>query len=316
MRKDREEILKKCYAQGKPWRSLVGEGLADNYGTNKWTKSFVGFFSERNPKRAYILVKLKRAIGKTPQWEDITDDNLLKFRMYLYKKVSQSTISTICSIMRSFIDENLSLLKIGKDEAALINYKEILSVEAKGQTKLFYLTEKECEKINNYNTHGIIEDYVKKIFMIMCYTGARYEDSKLLNFDNCDSSSDTLAYVCSDTKQLCKIPVHKNLKIYLSTRAECKINRRQFIEALRSICFKAGVRSRCVIVKGGKSLEGYKYQYISPIIARCSFATNLYLRKADIGTITSMMGISENVAIRKFICAKRKNDGTALNFFK
>ena len=115
---------------------------------------------------------------------------------------------------------------------------------------------------------------------------------------------------------MCCLPIHKNLKQYLSYREDCKLEKNQFNAILRSICFKAGVRGKTSIFKKGKTIRDYKYNLITPDIARCSFATNLYLRDADINLIAKMMGVDLSLLLHRFICEEKRNKVSSLNFFK
>lgn len=311
----RKLLIKQTSQQGLSWKKFIQEGLADEYGEEDWLNSFVGGFVERYKQNAIAMVRFKKAIGKKPEWLDITDENLLKFRQYMLGKSSKNRTQKLLSAISTYISDNMDKALMCKEEYCLMDYKNILTVQVES-ARLFYLTENEIKKIDRYLTHSNSEDFVKRVFMIMAYTGARIEDSKRMSLENCDYKSDTLTYVASGLNMMCSLPIHKNLKQYLSYREDCKLEKNQFNAILRSICFKAGVRGKTSIFKKGKTIRDYKYNLITPDIARCSFATNLYLRDADINLIAKMMGVDLSLLLHRFICEEKRNKVSSLNFFK
>ena len=90
-----------------------------------------------------------------------------------------------------------------------------------------------------------------------------------------------------------------------------------FNKTIREICRKLGMNERLKLYRAGEFVEGAKYEFISSHTARRSFATNLYLRGADLYAISKMMGHSSVTMTEGYIsCGLRDLSDDILDYFK
>lgn len=89
-----------------------------------------------------------------------------------------------------------------------------------------------------------------------------------------------------------------------------------FNATIRSICRNCGITERIKLYQAGEFSTGAKWEYVSSHTARRSFATNLYLRGADLYSISVLMGHSSTTMTENYIvCGLRKMPGNVLKYF-
>ncbi|WP_240052269.1 tyrosine-type recombinase/integrase, partial [Bacteroides intestinalis] len=80
---------------------------------------------------------------------------------------------------------------------------------------------------------------------------------------------------------------------------------------------KAGITEAVKVFKAGKEVEGEKWEFVSSHTARRSFATNLYLRGADLYSISQMMGHASVEMTQNYLCCGlREQSAQVMEYFK
>ena len=287
-----------CVPDAMPWQEWV-------------TTTFTGAFLRKNPNRTKVLDILKEAMGETPTWEMFTDRNMRNFRELMEK-------SGVCANSRRlyFAQVKAVLNDFGKEvELPTKRYSETLSAKIEPSQHV-YLTEKELEAIAELAPANDDERYVKSVFLISAYTGARHSDAMSITLDNIDADTDTLSYVSQKTHIEACVPVHRGLRSAIQEREDKTMPDAIFNTVLRGLCIRAKIDGKTKMFEGGEVHTGPKYRFVASHTARRSFVTNLYLRGCDLGTIAKMAGHTNQAMTERYLCATRNVSERAMSFFK
>ncbi len=308
--------------QQQKYKTAIRQGWFNNYHGIEWRHTFYGAWLWKHPNRTKALSRFRDMIGHTPQWEDITEDNLRDFRMELDDCYAPNSVKTICAELAALIREH------GQNKAISIDFmglSRIMRVK-KVPTVATYLTMREIEKISNYHPRTVYRRMVKRIFMIECLTGARFCDCMRMSPENIIERDGVpfLRYIAQKTNTEVVVPVHKLLPQYLvkgSPMENDNPSLAMFNKTLREMCHFCGINSEVKVYHGGKELKGRKYHFISTHTGRRSFATNLAVKGVPMEQIAIMMGhMSGNVPnieiTRRYICEKLEIDKKVLAFFR
>lgn len=300
--------------QNKNLQRAIFQGYLDDYEENprKWRHSFVGTFLTKYPKRVKTLDVLTDILGHTPEWQDF-DDVLVSDFMHEYGQTHSANTNKVIfaelrSVLNSCVTGEMKQLKFPR---ALYRREE--------PSQAVYLDEIETDLIRtDFVPRTDIDRYIKKIFMIESFTGARSSDSRMLTVDNCDFRTDTISYVSQKTKQLVTLPVHEHLMEYLKDPVSLpNMCTSVFEDGIRRICRRCGIDQRVALYRRGEQQSGPKWKFVTSHTARRSFATNLYLRGVDPAVIAQFMGhASPDTTIRRYIIGRRRVKNTDMRFFK
>lgn len=308
------EIKSLSFIENKKYANAINHGYFDDYDNDPraWKHTFVGAFIWRNPRRVAAMERFREVLGHIPTWEDITDINLEDFADEIKRRYAANTAHTTFAEVKAIIHRYEYEVTIPSKR-----YTQILSVRTEPSQNV-YLTEEEIERIHYWHPITRVEKWVKRIFLIEAYTGARNCDSLRLSIENCDSRTDTLTYVSQKTKTKISVPVHENLMPYLRARIdEQPPVASSFNETLRRICQECGINEQVTVYRFGKQTTAEKWRLVSSHTGRRSFATNLYLRGVHPSTIAHFMGHSSpDITLKRYILAHVEADENAMKFFK
>ena len=308
------EVKGLTFQQNKDLQRAIFKGYLEGYEDDprKWRHSFVGTFLTKYPKRVKTLDVLTDIVGHTPEWQDF-DDVLVSDFMHEYGQThsantNKGIFAELRSVLNSCVTGEMKQLMFPR---ALYRREE--------PSQAVYLDEIETEIIRtDFIPKSDIDRYVKKIFMIESFTGARSSDSRRLTPDNCDFRTDTLSYVSQKTKQLVSLPVHEHLMEFLSDPISLpNMYVSTFEDGIRRMCRVCGIDQRTSLYRRGEQQSGPKYKFVTSHTARRSFATNLYLRGVDPAVIAQFMGhTTQETTIRRYIIGRRRVKDTDIRFFK
>lgn len=308
------EVKGLTFKQNKDLQRAIFKGYLEGYEDDprKWRHSFVGTFLTKYPKRVKTLDVLTDIVGHTPEWQDF-DDVLVSDFMHEYGQThSANTNKVIFAELRSVLNSCVT------GEMKQLMFPRAL-YRREEPSQAVYLDEIETEIIRtDFIPKSDIDRYVKKIFMIESFTGARSSDSRRLTPDNCDFRTDTLSYVSQKTKQLVSLPVHEHLMEFLSDPISLpNMYVATFEDGIRRMCRVCGIDQRTTLYRRGEQQSGPKYKFVTSHTARRSFATNLYLRGVDPAVIAQFMGhTTQETTIRRYIIGRRRVKDTDIRFFK
>ena len=203
----------------KKYANAIRRGYFDHYDEcpRAWKHTFAGAFIWKNPMRVAYIEHFRHLLGHIPTWDDITDLNLEDYAEIILRRYSANSARTNFAEMKAIINRHIYEVDIPSKQFA-----QILSSKAEPSQSI-YLNEDEIERIDKYIPLSPTEEYVKRIFLIEAYTGARNCDSARLTISNCDISSGLITYVSQKTKTQISLPLHSNLLPYLCAPATRKI---------------------------------------------------------------------------------------------
>lgn len=270
-------------------------------------------FTEKYPKYGNVLNMYEQANDCPATWENISKIRLAKFVSFLNEKLAKSSVKTYCAMLKSVFNIYNEEVKLPK------GYEDILSVK-KDVSQNTWLNDSEIERIIAYIPASDTERLVKNQFIMGCVTGARHSD--YTNFTRENVVGERLVYVSVKTHIQAEVPLSKVVERLIAENemfyiAGKEVSDPTFNKTIRDICRKLGMNERLKLYRAGEFVEGAKYEFISSHTARRSFATNLYLRGADLYAISKMMGHSSVTMTEGYIsCGLRDLSDNILDYFK
>lgn len=271
-------------------------------------------FAEKYPQYANRVLDMYEQANDCPAtWKNITKIRLSKFVSFLNDNLARSSVKTYCAMLKS-------VFNLYNEEVKLPNgYEDILSIK-KDISQNTWLNDSEIERIIAYIPTNENERLVKNQFVMGCVTGARHSD--YMKFTRENKVGERLVYVSVKTHICAEIPLSpvverllaENEMFYLTGK---EVSDPTFNKTIREICRKVGINERLKLYRTGEFIEGNKWEFVSSHTARRSFATNLYLRGADLYAISKMMGHTSVTMTEGYIsCGLRDLSDDILAYFK
>lgn len=274
--------------------------------------TFKKAFLEKYPERQAVIAYYEKATGRPCTWGDFTAYSLNKFRKYMLEesglcRKSVRRYLTWFSIVLAMFEEEVELPK---------NWRKNLHV-ADDISQHVYLTEEELMMIAEYTPKNDIEAYIKTSFLLGALTGARHSD--YMGFTERNVRDGWLNYVSQKTRKEANIPASP--LILKLIRQKSKVSRELsepcINENIRRICKNVGIDEEIQLYQKGAYVVKQKWEYITSHSARRSFATNLYLRGADMYQIMKLMGHSSTTQTEGYICCGlRTLSNEVMGFFE
>lgn len=266
-------------------------------------------FLAKYPKYGIILRMWEEANGCECSFENLSKVRISKFVDYMEGRMAKSSA-------RQYAAKFKSVLNLYSEEYAIpSDYIKLLNVKNE-KCAAIWLTEDELERINAYKVKSPNERLVQSQFLIGAYSGMRRSDFARITEEN--MSGGFLSYVSQKTKTQATVPLKPVVKFLIERVSFTReIAESTFNGILRDICRECGINSRVKVFKAGKELVGEKWEYVTSHTARRSFATNLYLRGADLYSISKMMGHSSVTMTEGYVvCGLRDQPEEVLNYFR
>lgn len=281
------------------------------------------FFS-KYPKYYKVLTMWKDANGEIPTWENLTKAHLIAFSDYLCNVVAQSSAKTYCAMLKSVINAYSDQIELPR------GWEKALSVKS-DTSQSVYLNEDELQRIIDYTPDTETEAIVQQQFIVAALTGARHSDAATFTSKNVINGR--LVYVSKKTHIKAEIPLSPVVADILNLDVEnrndkfCKsryagahaksVTDPCFNKTIRHICKYCDIDGQISLYRRGEFVEGLKYEFVTGHTARKSFASNLYLRGADIYTISRMLGHTsvEMTAQKYIVCPIRELSNEVQTYF-
>jgi len=309
------EIKGLSYEKNLKYQAAIRAGYFDGYedAPQFFWHTFVGKFIHDWPGRTKTLDRLKEIVGHVPVWEDLTDDTLDDFVFSMQdSNMKSSSVKTICAELKAVINDNRR--KVPSEE-----YMRKLTIKG-SVSQHVYLTREEIQRIMNYTVVGEIERFVRRNFVVMCLTGARYCDAIRFTIDNCNIDTQMISYIPKKTpKIVVNVPVDEGMSLrnFLADRYRRECCPDVFNDYVRRICKACRINRNVTINREDEEVTGPKWQFVSAHTGRRSFATNLYLAYVPIEDIALMMGHGKNIeTTKRYICAERQVSPAAFSYFQ
>lgn len=275
--------------QKKRYSSAIRHGFMSADGFDpKTLHSFTTTWVRKHPNRITTLVRLRDIVGHNPTWEDISDDTLSDLKDDMELTMAPNSVKTICAELKAVLNKNKASKPIKSETfGQLLKHKSV-------DTHNVYLTKKELTLLHDYKPCNEREGFIRDMFLLEAVTGARNVDCRALTRDNIveEDGRRMIVYVAKKNNATVHVPVHPwaDEIIGKTYSAKAKGAPSHFCEGLKWICFKCGIRSRTMIIRGGQQHYGEKWQFVGSHTGRRTFATYLSLRGMSIETISRMMG--------------------------
>ena len=208
-----------------------------------------------------------------------TWENLSKVRLQTFVDYMEERLAP--NSVRQYAAKLKAVLNLYNEEVELPkDYNKILSVKNVRSTNV-WLTDEELERIITYAPKNTNEQLVRTQFLIGAFTGCRHSDYTRLN--NRNIVGGMISYVSLKTKTHATVPLKPIVKELLTNLPK----------------------------------EGEKWEFVSSHTARRSFATNLYLRGADLYSISQMMGHASVEMTQNYLCCGlREQSAQVMEYFK
>lgn len=265
-------------------------------------------FSQKYPAYMNILKMFEAANLCEATWENLTKVRLQRFVEYMGERIAPNSVNQYATKLKAVLNLYSEEVELPRD------YAKVLTPRKCASTSIF-LTEDELQLLMDYNPKNDKERFVRNVFCVSAFCGARHSDSVLFNEDNI--IGDTLQYVSVKTKTQTTIPLKPIVAEYIRTMPRITMGDKAFNATIRRIAQKCGINSRVKIFKAGEEKNGEKWEFLSSHDARRSFASNLYLRGVDIYSISRMLGHSSVNTTQLYIQASiRTNSEELMGYFR
>jgi len=275
--------------------------------TNEWKSTFVGRFVFKNPRYYGLIERVTKAIGKIPEWEDFTKQNIDSI-IEMFQQGAPSSARTYLAMMKSVLND-------AKDEVELpyARFSERMSMKATPSVGV-YLNMGELKRLEEYKPESESERIILAQFLCGCYTGARHSDILQMSVDNITDGF--LTYVSQKTKIQATVEAKPSLVKLLPVAGRHVYCDSVFNETIRTICEKVGIDEQTKVFRKGRYETGPKWMFVASHTARRSFATNLALLDVPILQISKRMGhASTEQSCRYIVSGTTKLDKGAMKFF-
>lgn len=261
------------------------------------------------PKYADNIMKMFEAANLCEAtWENLTKVRLQRLIDYMGERIAPNSVSQYATKLKAVLNLYSEEVELPRDYAKVLTPKKCASTTV-------YLTEEELQLLIAYNPKNEKECYVRNMFIISAYCGARHSDVVRLSESNI--VGDTLQFVSVKTKTPTIIPLKPAVAEYIRNTPEIEMSDKAYNATIRRICAKCGINNRIKVFKAGEEREGEKWEYVGSHTSRRSFATNLYLRGVDIYTISKLLGHSDVKVTANYIQSGiRTNSEELMGYFR
>lgn len=241
-------------------------------------------------------------------WENLTKVRLQRMIDYMGERIAPNSVNQYATKFKAVLNLYSEEVELPRDYAKVLTPKKCASTAV-------FLTEDELQQLINYTPKGDKERYVRNVFILSAFTGARHSDSVTFSEDNI--IGDTLQYISIKTRTPTTLPLKPIVAEYIRTMPKITMSDKAFNATIRRIAQKSGINARVKILKAGEEKNGEKWEFLSSHDARRSFASNLYLRGVDIYSISRMLGHSSVNTTQLYIQAGiRTNSEELMGYFK
>lgn len=256
-----------------------------------------------------MLLHFENGTNKAAEWQNMSKTALIDFVRHMKNKMAQSSVRTYAAMFKSVLNDYKEEVELPKNFEDALSVKGVQCINA-------YMNERDIRKFANYAPKSKQEKYVQCVFMLGCMTGARHSDCVMFTKGN--FMGENFAYVSEKTNKKTIVPMSPIVARLISELPTATpVNDANFNLIVRRIAKSAGIRDSVKVFRAGKYEEGERYKFIASHTARRSFATNLYLRGADLYNISKRMGHSDIKMTEGYVCCGlREQSEKVMKYFK
>jgi integrase len=240
--------------------------------------NFVDFFErvarEKDSKPySNTLSHLRRFLGSQTWFlHEITDMDLEQFQKYLLQKVSETSVHTYMTVLKSAFVVARKEKLLDASQNPFVDF----DIVKRGQAQREYLTFDEIQRLNQAEC---ADSDTKRAFLFSCYTGLRISDVRALTWQHVQNNRIEIKMKKTDAP-IC---------IDLSESAQMLLGKRG-TAALTSAVFSLPEEMRLgrILVRWAKQAQIHKH--ITFHVARHTFATLLLTSGSDVYTASKLLG--------------------------
>lgn len=268
-------------------------------------------------QRKSNLALVADLMGRGDDWNDI--DSAWFFRLeekMNERKLSKNYQGTIIARVKAVMGEGAKLKYHSCDD-----FRD--AKKPQSQTDSVYLTEKELEAVYNLELKDELMAKVRDLFIIGCYTGARFEDYSQFNKDNIKGKE--FFYIQRKTGARVTLPLSPKLKECLKRNGwkSPDVGQTVFNKYIKKVCCRAGINERMQVrISKGSGYEHrtlFKYQLVSSHTCRRTLCTRLAQEKVPLNQIMIISGHKSLTSLQKYLRQTEQDQSDTLGkigFFK
>lgn len=211
-------------------------------------------FASKYPACMNILKMFEAANLCEATWENLTKVRLQRFVEYMGERIAPNSVNQYATKLKAVLNLYSEEVELPRDYAKVLTPRKCASTS-------IYLTEEELQLLIDYNPKNDKERFVRNVFCVSAFCGARHSDSVLFDEDNI--IGDTLQYVSVKTKTPTTIPLKPIVAEYIRTMPRITMGDKAFNANIRRIARKCGINSRVKIFKAGEERNGEKWEFLS-----------------------------------------------------
>lgn len=272
-------------------------------------------------KKEGVCMNFKEFAGDKVSWQEITNELLYEYRDWLTRKgYAQNT-------RRVYMNQVQKILEKGKVIGCPVRAREWNHIlkEKQAPSLNVYLTMEEVKKLEDIHFENRRMETARVIFLIGCYTGARFsdysrlKDSSIVKGEYLDANGniqpvENIQYVSIKTGSFCKIPANPKAIHLINDVKVDSISLELMNEYLPRVCEAAGIVSIVEVFRMDKHMRGRKCDFVTTHTARRTFANNLYMLGVPLETIATYLGHSSvDTTLKSYISCPLRITETALN---
>lgn len=259
-------------------------------------KPFIEALEEIRPKLKKRMCKYFIEAGIS-DWTDFTKEGLYDFYDTVMAHVSPNSAATMFAAFKVWLGRYEDRLPLP------LNWRKILSVRVTPPVKTF-LTHQELNALARVQPRNDFEKTVLYTFLVSARTGMRISDTRSITTANIARDGDRmwLDYISKKTKTHAQVPISKKtveMAEWVQEHGVTDYHLWEYNDALRLLCYRAGIRTQVEVLRAGKPHKGEKWLFVSSHTARTSFCTNLAIAGVPVVDIAQLAGHSNyNMTLR------------------
>lgn len=255
------------------------------------------------PVLATANTYFRELLGRDPDWSDMTDENLTRYKELLDSKGLK------CQSQKKQL---VALFNMGVADFPSRNYAKILASNDEIKVIQTYLNVEQMDRFAEATFESNNERYVHALFTIMMYTGAQYDYASKFTEENILGQH--IFYTLDNGTDI-SVPAHPRaveaIRLMNTLTPVNKYITR--IVVLKRVARKAGLTD---IVTDRKGRQVPLYDSINFQSAIVSFATALHLYGYKPKEIMQLIGRESLHAVRRYVANYIKKTDSRTDFFQ
>lgn len=264
--------------------------------------------AQRQRRNAYKLIG--DLMGRTADWEQV--DSSFYFRLVRRmdgREYSVNYRGSVISKLRTVMSEGYRL-KYHRNE----DFRQFRKTTEQPDT--VYLTEAELDRLRAVELDDPMERQARDLFLIGCYTAARFSDYSRLGPENV--SGGLITFSQRKTADTVVMPLSGKVRELLKRNGgrSPRMNQTVFNREIKKVCMKAGISGRVQVTRsrGERHVTTWepKWKMVSSHTARRTGATLLYMSGVPAAQCMMITGHRTEAAFMRYIRVTKEENARSL----